>query len=144
MGFAALYPSYELAGEAEVVVEGAGGLSVAEGLRIPGPGDGPAAGGGNQARGVQLIRVDIIDRRAGEDGYWDVAQVDGLLAGLRLWVMGFAALYPSYELNGYTQATRAITYLRDDPGYARSYSLNKTLAFVISSLSNEIKYTKPS
>jgi hypothetical protein len=43
-----------------VVGEGAGGLGVAEGLGVPGPHD-IVAGSGEEARGVQLIGVYIID-----------------------------------------------------------------------------------
>ena len=70
-----------LAGEAVVVSESSGGLGVAEGLGIPGPRCGAADGGGEEARGVQLIGVDIVDRSPREDRDGHVAQVDGLLTG---------------------------------------------------------------
>jgi hypothetical protein len=60
---------------------------------VPGPRDGPAAGG-EEARGVQLIRMDIIDIRPGEDGDGNIAQVDGFLAGLRLMGDGFRCALP--------------------------------------------------
>jgi len=65
-----------LAGEAVVEGEGAGGLGVAEGLGVPGPRCGAADCGGEEARGVQLIRMDIVNIRPGEDGDGGVAQVD--------------------------------------------------------------------
>jgi hypothetical protein len=64
-----------------VVSESSAGLGVAEGLGIPAPGHGAVHGGGEEARGVQLVGVDIVNIRPREDGDGDVAQVDGLLTG---------------------------------------------------------------